>query len=413
MSMLRICVLAYHSSPLIEPGSGDAGGMTIYVRELAAALAAQGAATDVFTRATGDGPRISEIGPNVRVISIDAGPRAPVVKERLRQHLGEFVNGIRAFATTQRIGYDLLHSHYWQSGLAAAALAPIWGVPLVHSHHTLGRVKNRWLAPGDSPEPEFRLAGEQEVIDAADVLVASTEEERSHLAGLYDAAPERLKTLHPGVDHEMFSPGDRSEARSALGLPEGPLLVAVGRIQRLKGFDLAIESLARLGGQPAAKLVIVGGASGVNGEAELVRLKALAIELGVAERIVWAGVQPHRTLPLYYRAADMVLVCSHSESFGLAALEAQSCGIPLIGTRVGGLPDVVAERRSGVLMSESDPVAFAGEINNLLVNPRRVASFGKVARQQALRFSWKTMAEDFLTLYECLIREDSPEACTC
>ena len=411
MTMVRACVIAYHSSPLQEPGAGDAGGMTVYVRELAAALAEQGVATDIFTRAADEGPTVTELGPEVRVVAIDAGPRSPVAKDRMRHHVGEFTNGVRAFAIGQRIGYDVIHSHYWQSGLAAKALAARWGIPLVHSHHTLGRVKNRWLAPGDSPEPAARLKGEQEVIDAADVLVASTAEEWRHLAELYVADPQRLKVLHPGVAHDLFAPGDRSEARRLLGLDEGPLLLCVGRIQPLKGLDLAIRALAEL--QTPARLLIVGGASGPNGAAELERLRSLTDELDVAERVSWAGAHPHRVLPEYYRAADALLVCSHSESFGLAALEAQSCGIPVIGTRVGGLPDVIGDGSSGVLVDERDPRRLAIEIDSLLRDPSRAAALGVAARQHALRYSWKTMAEDFLDLYECLIREESPEACTC
>lgn len=411
MPGMRICVIAYHSSPLMEPGSGDAGGMTVYVRALAASLADQGIATDVFTRAAEGNPAITEIQPGVRVISIAAGPRAVLPKERLRHHIAEFADGMRAFAISQRMGYDLIHSHYWQSGLAGKALAGRWGIPLVHSNHTLGRVKNKWLAPGDAPEPAVRVAGEHEVIDAAEVLVASTAEEWRQLAELYGAPPERLKILYPGVDHDLFSPGDRGDARRLLGLPEGRLLLAVGRIQPLKGLDLAIESLARL--DASFSLAIVGGASGMNGGGELDRLGALARDLGVEDRIVWAGAQPHRMLPVYYRAADALLVCSHSESFGLAALEAQSCGIPVIGTKVGGLPDLVGDGSSGILVADRDPDAMASEISSLFERPARSAAFGAAARQRALRFSWKTMAEDFLDLYECLIREDSPEVCTC
>lgn len=284
---------------------------------------------------------------------------------------------------------------------------------MVHSHHTLGRVKNRWLAPGDSPEPPLRLAGEDEVIAASDVLVASTEEEQRQLADLYGAAPERLKILHPGVDHSLFSPGDRAQAREILGLPGAPLLVAVGRVQRLKGFDLAVEALADPSLPASTRLVIVGGAGGPQGEAEAARLETIAAERGVSERIIWSGVQPHRMLPLYYRAADVLLVCSHSESFGLAALEAQSCGIPVVGTAVGGLPQVIADGRSGILLHERDPGRMATEVSHLLRDADRASLFGTRAREQALLFSWKTMAEDFLTLYECLIRSESPEACTC
>lgn len=407
----RVCVLAYHSSPLLEPGSGDAGGMTVYVRELAATLAEQGVYTDIFTRAAADRPRVAELSPGVRVVSIDAGPRAAVAKDRLRQHISEFIDGVRTFGIAQRARYEVVHSHYWQSGVAGKAIAAPARVPLVHSQHTLARVKNNWLAPGDTPEPAARITGEEEVIRSADVLVASTAEEWRQLAELYGATPERLKIIYPGVDQQLFQPGSSTDARRALGYGPGPLLLAVGRIQALKGLDLAIEALGRI--PEPAQLVIVGGASGPGGEAELTRLRELAISSGLADRVVFEGPRPHRLLPDYYRAADALLVCSHSESFGLAALEAQACGTPVVGTRVGGLPDVVADGSSGLLISERDPQLFGEAISRLLSEPNRVSAFGAAARERALRFSWKKTAESFLELYECLVREESSEACTC
>ncbi len=412
MRSRRLAVLSYHSSPLVEPGSGDAGGMTVYIRELAAALAEQGVTTDIFTRADSSAKRVTEIGEGIRVISIEAGPRRPIEKDSLRHHIAEFASGVQAFAIVERRRYDLIHSHYWQSGLAAKILATSWGVPLVHSHHTLGRVKNRWLAPGDRPESAARLTGEQDLVESADVLVASTADEWRQLARLYQAPADRLKILYPGVDHLRFQPGPRAEARRALGLSEAPLLLAVGRIQPLKGLDLAIEALGRIG-DPEATLVIVGGASGPSGGAELERLEARARDHGIADRVRFVGQQPHDRLPLYYQAADLLLVCSHSESFGLVALEAQACGLPVIGTSVGGLPDLVGDGTSGLLVDDRDPAVFARRIGEVLDDRSLRDAFSAASRERALRFSWKKTAEGFLDLYECLIREDFPEACTC
>ncbi|HWL64503.1 MAG TPA: glycosyltransferase [Actinomycetota bacterium] len=410
----RLAVLTYHSSPLVEPGAGDAGGMTVYVRELATALAEQGVLTDIFTRATGDLPRIASFGEGIRVIAIEAGPHRSLDKSQLEEHLSDFVSGIRSFSIGQRLSYDLVHSHYWHSGLAGRELAQVWGVPLVHSHHTLGRVKNRWLAPGDSPEPDERIAGEAEVVEGADVLVASTEEERTHLQALYGAPEERLKVLPPGVDHNLFVPGDRAEARADLGLGEGPLLLSVGRIQKLKGMDLSIRVVAELKARGvAARLLIVGGESGRLSHLEAGRLRALTRELGVDDLVVFAGRQPHIDLPLYYQAADALLVSSHSESFGLAALEAQACGVPVIGTRVGGLPHLVAEGESGFIVDERDPSRLADRVQILFDDPDGWESFSRAARARAAVFSWKRSAEAFLELYECLVREPYPEACTC
>lgn len=390
--------------------------MTVYVRELAGALARKGLATDIFTRADSERPRVVERGPGVRVVSIDAGPREPVDKEELTAHLPDFIAGVRAFSTAQRLRYELLHSHYWQSGLAATALAAAWAVPFVHSNHTLGKVKNRALAPGDLPEPLTRLAGEAEAMAAADVLIASTDKELEQLACLYGASHDRLKTLHPGVDHGLFSPGDMGAARAELGLSrEAAVLLFVGRIQPLKGLELAIRSVEQL--EPAldrpVRLVVVGGASGRRGGAEVERLHELAVALGVADLVTWLGPQPHSRLPLYYRAADSVVVCSHSETFGFAALEAHACGTPVVGTAVGGLSHIVNDGGSGFLVETRDAAVFAGRLKTLLSDPEMSVGLRAQAVHAAARFSWDKTADSFLELYECLVREESPEACTC
>ncbi|HYO60590.1 MAG TPA: glycosyltransferase [Actinomycetota bacterium] len=411
----RIAVLAYHSSPLGPPGAGDSGGMTVYVRDLAAAFARRGVQTDVYTRADGPGPAITSLGTGVRVIGIEAGPRERLAKERLTEHLDDFTAGVRAFALAQRARYDVVHSHYWQAGLAGIPLAEGWGVPLVHSHHTLGKVKNRFLAPGDVPEPAARLEGEARVIDAADVLVASTDDEWKHLACLYGAHHDKLKTLHPGVDHSVFSPGDRAAARAQLGFSDEAVMLYVGRIQRLKGIELAIraaEQLVPALDQPL-RFVVAGGASGAAGDIEVARLRSLVDELGLEDVVRFVGAVPHADLPAYYRAADALVVCSHSESFGLTALEAHSCGTPVVGTPVGGLSHVVADERSGFLVDTRDPAVFAARLKTLLADPALRARFGAEAVASAASFSWDRTATSLLELYECLVREQSPEACTC
>ena len=411
----RAAVVSYHSSPLVEPGRGDSGGMTIYVRELTAALARRGLQTDVFTRATDVGDRVTELFEGVRVVPVDAGPVAPLPKEQLPVYLGEFVEGIEWFEASEGMSYDVLHSHYWHSGLAGDRLARSWSVPLVHSHHTLGLVKNRNLAPGDSPEPESRLLGERRVIGRADVLVASTSEEAEQLSCLYGADHDRLKVVHPGVDHDMFSPGDRGEARRALGLSEGPIVLYVGRIQKLKGLELAIRSIEQV--VPAleapVQLLVVGGPSGNDGDAELARLHALVAELQLEDVVRFLGPQPHERLVDFYRAADCLVVCSHSESFGLAALEAQACGTPVVATSVGGLSHVVADGESGFLVGTRDASVFAGRLKTLLADSHLRNSFSRSAVRAATRFSWENTADTLHTLYDCLIREKRPEFCTC
>lgn len=413
--MKRLAVVAYHSSPLGPPGEGDSGGMTVYVRDLAAAFARRGVQTDVFTRADGTGRTVTSLGTGVRVISIEAGPRVRLPKEELTAHLGAFTAGVRAFALAQRLRYDAVHSHYWQSGLAGIPLAAGWGVPLVHSHHTLAKVKNRYLAPGDRPEPQARLDGEARIVAAADVHVASTDDEWMQLACLYGAHHDKLKTLHPGVDHSVFSRGNRAAARAQLGLSGEAVMLYVGRIQRLKGLELAIraaEQLVPALDQPL-RFLIAGGASGASGDIEVARLRALVDELGLDDVVRFVGAVPHADLPVYYRAADALVVCSHSESFGLTALEAHSCGTPVVGTPVGGLSHVVVDERSGFLVDTRDPAVFAARLKTLLADPSLRARFGAAAVASAASFSWDRTAASLQELYECLVREQSPEACTC
>lgn len=407
----RVAVIAYHSSPLNEPGAGDAGGMTIYVRRLASALARRGIATDIFTRATSDAPPVRMVSDCVRVISIEAGPRMPLPKEMLIGHVGTFVRGVDDFSARTRASYDIVHSHYWQSGLAALELASAWDVPLVHSAHTLARVKNDLLAPGDSPEPARRIEGELEVMAGADVLIASTDAEWQQLSCLYGAPHDRLKIIHPGVDHGMFAPGDRAAARARVGLGGEDVMLYVGRIQPLKGLELAIEALARLPGD--AVLLVAGGPSGASGERELERLKARAAALGLVDRVRFAGPQPHDALPDFYRAADVLVVCSHSESFGLSALEAQACGTPVVGTAVGGLSYVVADGASGYLLGSRDPDRFAQRVGAILSDEALRDRLSRGAVEAAAGFSWEHTASGYLELYDCLASERAPEVCTC
>lgn len=414
--MRRVAVIAYHSSPLIEPGVGDAGGMTVYVREVARVMAKLGIRTDVFTRSTTGTLETTDIFPGVRVVAIPAGPSGEVSKADLVDHVPAFVDGMAYFAAGHHLDYELVHSHYWQSGLAGADIAARWAVPLVHSNHTLAKVKNRHLPPGDIPEPVNRLEGEASVISGSDILIASTDEEWQHLACLYGASHDRIKTIYPGVDHGVFSPGPRDEARVRLGLsPDAAVLAFVGRIQPLKGIDLGIRALEQLVGALGHEvtLLIVGGASGPTGQAEADRLAALARSLGISANVRFEGPRPHELTPTYYRAADAVLVCSFSESFGLSALEAQACGTPVVGTDVGGLRHIVRDGVSGFLADSRDPSEFAARLKTLLGDPELKASFSTAAITSSRSFTWDRTGRELAELYECLITERSPEACTC
>lgn len=390
MRALHVAFVSFHTSPSDEPGSGDAGGMNVYVDRLARSLAARAVTIDIFTRATA-GFDIDEVAPGVRTIALPVGPAGAVAKETLPQYAPAFGRAIAAFCRTGRLRYDLLHSHYWQSGVAALPLARSWRVPLVHTHHTLGEVKNGALPAGVAPEPNLRLQAEQMVMSNAALVTVSTDQERRHAGG------RAVRTLAPGVDHALFHPGDRGRARRRLGLASDPVFLAVGRIQPLKGLDLALRTLRYLGDRSI--LLIAGGPSGPDGQAELARLESLEDELGLGDRVCYLGARPHQQLPDLYRAADALLVCSHSESFGLAALEAHACGTPIVGTRVGGLPTFVHEGRSGFLLDGRDPKLHAARLRTVMAGG---GSFRRAAATAAAGFSWDATATALLHDYQLL-----------
>lgn len=399
-----MAVLVVHSNPLAEPGAGDAGGMTVYVRHVARTLAARGIEIDIYTRRdAADTPEETALHPGVRVIQIDAG-RPSLAKEEIPAYLPEFTANMAARVERGRVAYDLIHSHYWLSGRVAAILARRWGVPFVHTFHTLGRVKNERLRRGDAAEPEGRLAGEARVIAEADAIVASTPEERDWLIDLYAAHPERIQLVPPGVDHGMFRPGDRADAKRSLGLAEERVLLFVGRLQPLKGADTAIQSLAHLFEwrrlQPgAACLVVVGGPSGQIGAGEPERLRTMARELGVSGAVRFVPAQPQVRLPRFYQSADVCLVPSHTESFGLVALEAQACGVPIVGSAVGGLKSIVRHGQTGYLVEPEASAAFAERAWRILADPPLAAAMGRLAVCSSGDFSWERSAAELQELY--------------
>ena len=399
-------MLSVHTSPLEQPGTGDAGGMNVYVLETSRRLAALGVDVEVFTRATSsDLPPVVEVEPGVTVRHLTAGPFEGLGKEDLPSQLCALTGGVlRAEAAQEPGWYDLVHSHYWLSGQVGWLAAERWGVPLVHTAHTLAKVKNLALADDDVPEPLRRVVGEQQVVDAADRLVANTADEARQLVDLYDADPGRVVTVAPGVDLEHFRPGTaataaRGIARTRLGVPpDAVVLLFVGRLQPLKAPDVLLRAAARLLEQdPSVRdrlvLAVVGGPSG-NGQEEPARLRDLARSLDLPVRFE-PPCDPTR-LRDWYRAADVVAVPSHNESFGLVALEAQACGTPVVATDVGGLRTTVRDGVSGLLVPGHDPGAWAAALRRAL-QERPALSQGAVAHAAA--YSWASTAEGLLRTY--------------
>jgi D-inositol-3-phosphate glycosyltransferase len=405
----RIAVLMVHTSPLEQPGIGDAGGMNIYVVESAQRMAAMGVSVDIFTRRThASETDIVEISPGVRVRYFDCG-HGTLTKEQLPVHIAglskEFLRIIK------EENYDAIHSHYWISGKVAMAASRELGIPLVHTMHTMARVKNLNLAEGETPEPMIRVQGETQVVAAAQALVANTDAEAASLVSLYDACPDIVHVVAPGVDLYTFTPGQgRSAARAVVGLPQDSLVVTfVGRIQPHKGPEVLIRATSELVKHSPLlrnKLIVnvIGGASGANTE-EVDRLKELATWLAIDDVVRFAPPVARGDLAQWYRAADLVVVPSYSESFGLVALEAQACGTPVVATAVGGLRTAVADGISGVLVDGHDPKAWSSVITRLLQEPQRRVLLSMGAIEHASHFGWDATARGTLDIYDQVITQ--------
>ncbi|MFC4067298.1 D-inositol-3-phosphate glycosyltransferase [Actinoplanes subglobosus] len=399
----RIATLSVHTSPLEQPGTGDAGGMNVYIVEIAKRLAERGVEVEIFTRATaGDLPPVVEMAPGVHVRHVTAGPYEGLAKEELPAQLCAFTNGVlRAEAAHPPGHYDLIHSHYWLSGQVGWLARERWGVPHVHTAHTLAKVKNRFIASGDRPEPKARVIGEEQVVAASDRLVANTDFEAQDLITHYGAAPSLVSVVQPGVDLRRFRPGAAERAR--FGLPEhGRIVAFVGRIQPLKAPDVLIAALAEM--RAGATLVICGGPSG-SGLDRPTALIELAATLGVSGSVVFLPPQTGDDLAALYRAADLVAVPSYNESFGLVALEAQACGTPVVAAAVGGLVTAVRDGVSGVLVDGHDPRDWGRVLDRLLDEPghRHRLAAGAVAHAQ--QFSWDRTAETLLRVYRDAVSE--------
>ena len=396
-----------HTSPLDQPGAGDAGGMNIYVVESAERMAAMGVSVDIFTRRHNpDLPDVVEISSGVRVRHLNIGA-CSATKEELPALIPNLSEAFSKVLESEK--YDVLHSHYWISGKVAMPVAKKFGIPLAHTMHTMARVKNMNLAEGERPEPMIRVQGETQVVAAADALIANTDAEAASLVSLYEACPDNVSVVSPGVDLYTFTAGSgRKAAREAIGLPQDAHILAfVGRIQPHKGPEVLIRAVAEMLNhsphlRPKLITIIMGGASG-SGLGEVERLKDLVSWLNISDVVRFENPVPRAQIPQWYRAADLVCVPSYSESFGLVALEAQACGTPVVATAVGGLRTAVADGISGVLVDGHDPRAWSSVLARLIQEPQRRVLLSMGAIEHASHFGWDATARGTLDIYDRII----------
>ncbi len=398
----RVAYLSLHTSPLLRPGVGDAGGMNVYIDELAATMQGSGVDVVVFTRRT-DRAQLSEetAAGGYPVVHIDAGPPIQLPVAALPGWVADFAEGVIDWIAARGTQFDLVHSHYWLSGWAALLIKKALSLPLANSFHTLGRVKNANRRDDEPPSSLIRIAAEQEVISSSDCVIASTEREAEELLEHYGADPSRLCLNPPGIDHDLFKPGSQHEARRALGISgEAPVVLFVGRIQPLKGVDVALEAFHRISKEIGdATFVVVGGPSGPLGSEELEKLRHSVEAADLGDRVRFWPAQDHGRLPTFYQAADVILVPSRSESFGLVAAEAQATGLPVVAARVGGLAHVVADGVSGVLVDGWDPDDHAAAALRILTDAELARRLSSGAVEHAERFSWEATATRLLELY--------------
>ncbi|WP_033399687.1 D-inositol-3-phosphate glycosyltransferase [Corynebacterium massiliense] len=415
---MNVAMISMHTSPIEQPGLGDAGGMNVYILNTALQLARRGITVDVYTHATrpsqGD---IVEVEDGFRVINIVAGPYEGLSKDELSTQLAAFAGGMIQFARENGLHYDLIHSHYWLSGQVGWLLRDLWQVPLVHTAHTLAAVKNAHRSSEDAQEAEARRICEQQLVDNADLLVVNTEDEARELAYHYDARPETIRTVKPGADTQLFTPGtnrNTERSRRELGIPlNAKVVVFVGRLQRFKGPEVLLRATAELFQRDPyrnLRVVICGGASGNGSSVEDYR--QLARELGIQHRVRFIPPRPPAELVAVYQAADIVAVPSYNESFGLVAVEAQASGTPVVAARVGGLPIAVRDGETGVLVRGHEPAAWADALGQLLDDDDLRIGMGETAVAHAATFSWAASAEQLEDVYAAATKNGPADRAT-
>ena len=401
---LRVAVLSVHTCPLAVLGGKETGGMNVYVRELVRELSRMGVATDVFTRSQNPAiPRVVSLAARARVIHLPAGPEAPMPRERIHAHLEQFVAGVEAWRARTEVAYDLVHGNYWLSGVAGLTLQERWRVPLVQMFHTLGRLKNGAGVAAER-EPALRVAEEHAIVAGADRLVAANVIERGHLIGAYEADPAKIAVIPCGVDTALFAPGDAEAARASLGLSAGPLLLYVGRIAPIKGLETLLDALGCLrGAGHPARLVVVGGDADERLDSHEAELRRKVARQGLAGAVTFVGAQPQERLRDYYVAADVTVLPSYYESFGMVALEAMACGSAVIASRVGGLQTTVRDGVTGLLVSEGDPCALAKTIARVLDDSALRWRLGREGVRWAAGHRWPCVAEAICREYAALV----------
>ncbi len=415
---MRLAMISYHTCPLAVLGGKDTGGMNVYVRELTRQLGQMGVHVDVFTRSQDEHvPHVlHDLGYGNRVVHIPAGPEIPLPKPELVDYIHSFVQGILEFTRIKSIQYDLIHSHYWMSGIGGLMLKKNWRVPLVHMFHTLGMMKQRVARTAEEAEGEYRLAGEQKVLVCADRIIAATPAEMAQLQWLYHADTRKISIIPPGVDISHFYPIPKDEAKEFIGVPLcSQMLLYVGRIEPLKGIDTLIEAmqlmrkaglsvcLAVIGGEPQGELPAPNS--------EMARLHDLREQYGLEEEVVFLGKRSQDTLPYYYSAAEIVVVPSHYESFGMVALEAMACGTPVVASQVGGLAFLVQDGITGYTVPVDDPAALADRLTLLMQDPDLRRQLGQQAASYAQSYSWEKIAERMIGLYNSIFEITGRQEC--
>ena len=399
--MGRIALLSFHGCPVARLGEKDTGGMNVYVLQLAREFAKQGDLVDVYTRFHDPAdPQVVDLSDGARVIHLKAGPY-DTTKQDLYQYIPEFLNALCSFQRSEGLDYDIIHSHYWLSGRIGLALRERWNVPHVATFHTLAKTKLR--ARAGERESDLRSAIEKRVIDEADAIIVSTEQEKEDIVRLYDGRSRTIEVIPAGVDLELFQPMDEAHAKSVLGLCDKRVVLYVGRIEPLKGIDILLQSIALLEDGSNIRLLIVGGS--LDGDEELERMKDLAVELDLEDRVTFTGSVSQTELPMYYAAADVFVLPSHYESFGLVALEAMACGTPVVASRVGGLKTFIRHGESGYLVPWRCPDPFAQRIETLLANETLRKAMGDAARTKAMEMSWSGVAGVMLEFYAGLMED--------